>query len=298
MPLIGARALLQAGEQLVLSGSSTDNLSSGTTFTSIDLQGGNTTLSGNQITLISAGAIASTGANNSIGQAIQLGSNITISATSGSLTLAGPINNNGYQLTLAAAAGSAVSIQGIVSGAGGLTASGSGTEILSGTNTYSGTTTISGGTLQLGDGVTRNGVVAGNITDNATLAFANPFAQTYTGIVSGTGSLVKSGPGTLTLTAAQTYTGSTTVSGGTLELANTPIPAASCRGKYFMAGCHEGTYPVRRQCPLLGRSKRRWQQRDRRIRLLCGLYRLRPERPACSLLRRVGLPYRSPLGLK
>ena len=41
---------------------------------------------------------------------------------------------------------------------------------------------------------------------------------TVSGIVSGTGSLNKSGAGTLTLTAANTYTGNTTVTAGTLAL--------------------------------------------------------------------------------
>ena len=63
---------------------------------------------------------------------------------------------------------------------------GSGTLILSGSSTYSGGTTISQGTLQLGDGSSSNGSVSGNITDNATLAFANPNAQTYSAIISGT----------------------------------------------------------------------------------------------------------------
>ncbi|MFK5283406.1 autotransporter-associated beta strand repeat-containing protein, partial [Lacticaseibacillus paracasei] len=41
----------------------------------------------------------------------------------------------------------------------------------------------------------------------------------YTGVISGTGGLVKTGTGTLLMTAAQTYTGTTTVSVGTLQLA-------------------------------------------------------------------------------
>ena len=40
-------------------------------------------------------------------------------------------------------------------------------------------TTISAGTLQLGDGSINNGSVQTNITDNTTLVFANPNAQTY-----------------------------------------------------------------------------------------------------------------------
>ena len=40
----------------------------------------------------------------------------------------------------------------------------------------------------------------------------------YGGVISGAGNLVQSGPGTLLLSAANTYTGGTTVSGGALEV--------------------------------------------------------------------------------
>ncbi|HZI32571.1 MAG TPA: autotransporter-associated beta strand repeat-containing protein, partial [Candidatus Binatia bacterium] len=70
------------------------------------------------------------------------------------------------------------------------------------------------GTLQLGDGVSRNGTLAGNITDNATLKFANPNAQIYSGVISGGGALVKSGAGTLTLSGANSYSGLTIISNG------------------------------------------------------------------------------------
>ena len=58
---------------------------------------------------------------------------------------------------------------------------------LSGSNTYSGGTDIEGGTLQLGDGVANAGSVAGDILDNSALVFANPGAQTYSGVISGSG---------------------------------------------------------------------------------------------------------------
>ena len=48
----------------------------------------------------------------------------------------------------------------------------------------------------------------------------NNSSTTYSGVMSGPGSLIKVGAGTLTLTGANTYTGNTTVSGGTLELPN------------------------------------------------------------------------------
>ncbi len=94
---------------------------------------------------------------------------------------------------------------------------GDGTLTLTGANTYTGGTTVSGGTLQLGDGTT-DGSVAGNITDNATLAFNNASALSYTGVVSGTGAVTMTGDGTLTLSGVNLYTGGTTVAAGTLLL--------------------------------------------------------------------------------
>src|SRR5208337_4622589 len=92
-----------------------------------------------------------------------------------------------------------------------------GTLILTGTNTYTGGTTISGGTLQLGNGGT-SGSITGNVTDNGTLAFDRSDAVTIGVVVSGTGSLVQLGGGTLILTADNTYTGGTIVNAGTLQL--------------------------------------------------------------------------------
>lgn len=97
-----------------------------------------------------------------------------------------------------------------------LNKTGAGTLVLSATNIYTGDTVISAGTLQLGDGVSADGSVAGNIINSATLAFANPGAQTYAGIISGTGSLIHNGAGKTTLTAANSYTGATTVNNGQL----------------------------------------------------------------------------------
>src|SRR5205823_3309532 len=104
-----------------------------------------------------------------------------------------------------------------------LTKSGNGTLILSGTNTFTGGTTISAGTLQLGNGGTTGTVPGNTITDNGTLAFSRSDTVTYSPVVSGSGALSQLGPGNLILTGANTYTGATQVSGGTLTV-NTALP--------------------------------------------------------------------------
>jgi outer membrane autotransporter protein len=82
---------------------------------------------------------------------------------------------------------------------------------------FAGSTTIAAGTLQLGDGGT-SGSIAGDITDNGTLAFNRADVVTYGGVVSGTGALSQIGAGTTVLTGANTYTGGTTIAAGTLQL--------------------------------------------------------------------------------
>jgi outer membrane autotransporter protein len=103
---------------------------------------------------------------------------------------------------------------GTLSGAGGLTFTdsvGGGTLVLTGANTYTGGTTISSGTLVIGAGGTMGSLV-GDVADNGILAFDRSDTVIFGGAVSGTGSLVQAGDGTLVLTGANTYTGGTTIS--------------------------------------------------------------------------------------
>ena len=100
-----------------------------------------------------------------------------------------------------------------------LTKVGGGTLILTAANTYTGGTTISGGTLQLGNGGT-TGSIVGNVTDNGVLAVNRSDAVTFAGVISGTGAFNQIGSGTTTLNGINTYTGATTVSAGSLAIAD------------------------------------------------------------------------------
>jgi outer membrane autotransporter protein len=92
-----------------------------------------------------------------------------------------------------------------------------GTTIFTGNNTYTGGTTINGGMLQLGNGGT-SGNISGNVANNGVFAINRSDAFTLANVISGSGVLQQLGPGTTILTAANTYTGGTTVSAGTLQL--------------------------------------------------------------------------------
>jgi fibronectin-binding autotransporter adhesin len=109
-----------------------------------------------------------------------------------------------------------------------LTKSGPGLLTFAAANTYSGGTLVNGGTLQLGDGAANNGSVAGNITNNSAVVFANPTAQNFGGTISGGGALAKTGAGILTIAASQNYSGPTIINGGTVRL--NPVSAASLAG--------------------------------------------------------------------
>ncbi len=143
-----------------------------------------------------------------------------------------------------------------VTGSGSLVHAGSGVltlPLLAAANTFSGTTTVlyAGSTLVLEDALALQNSTWATTADGGTLGFgtltaatlgglagdqnitlANTLAAavalsvgnnnqntTYAGVLSGAGSLVKIGTGTLTLTGANTYTGATPVSAGTLEIA-------------------------------------------------------------------------------
>lgn len=110
---------------------------------------------------------------------------------------------------------------GLLGGSMAFNKSGSGkfTVANTGVNNFSGGTTISAGSLQLGDGVSVNGNLPGNIVNNATLIFANPNAQTWSSVFAGSGTLVKQAAGTLTVNSTNSsYAGNVLIGGGTLTL--------------------------------------------------------------------------------
>lgn len=156
---------------------------------------------------------------------------------------------SGRNVTLGSAPGGVIDVQsgswltltGLVSGAGLLTKSGSGTLTLAGSSTYAGGTLVAGGTLRAGSSGAFGG---GNMTvaGGATLDL-NGFSHTFgvlsgggnvalgsatlttggsngdalfSGAISGSGSLVKTGSATLALTGVNTYTGGTVVLAGAL----------------------------------------------------------------------------------
>jgi len=231
------------------------------------LQGTNTHTGNWQI---NAGSVTTTG-----GAAIGDGSAVVLN-NSGSLvisaseTIGGISGASGTSVVLSAgqtltvAQSTDTEFGGAISGQGGLTKSGTGTLTLSGLNTYTGATTVSAGTLALSGGdaladassvtVSAAGTLsvaasetiaslsgAGTVTISAaTLTVgADGSSSTFSGIIqdgSSAGNLAKSGTGTLTLSGANTYTGTTTISAGTLVAAHDSALGGTAGGTTVSSG--------------------------------------------------------------
>ena len=170
----------------------------------------------------------------------------TLNVISGS---GGQIALGGGSLALGVSSGSST-FGGTITGAGTFTKLGSGVVTLSGANTYTAATVIEAGILRAGaanafssgsavslanvssaildlngfnqsiGSLSGGGSTGGNVTlGSASLTVGADNSNTaFGGVISGSGNLIKVGSGNLTLTGSSTYTGTTTISAGTLQI--------------------------------------------------------------------------------
>jgi len=184
------------------------------TLTGINSYTGPTTINAGTLALGIGGSLAP-----SSGLTLASGASFDIS-NGGSQTIQDLSGVSGSAITLGANAltlgtSNSTSFAGNISGTGGsLVKQGTGTLTLSGTNSYTGGTTITAGTLS---GTTSS--LQGNILDDAALVFNQSTAGTYSGSLSGSGTLALQGTVTVTLTGNSAgFAGSTSVSSGDLAI--------------------------------------------------------------------------------
>ena len=106
------------------------------------------------------------------------------------------------------------------SAASSLVKSGAGTFTLTGSNSYAGPTTISTGTLQLGDGTSGHdgSLSTSSIANSGVLVYDLSGSETVAYAITGTGGLIKTGAGGLTLANNMAFTGPIAVTSGTVTL--------------------------------------------------------------------------------
>ncbi|WP_083649357.1 autotransporter-associated beta strand repeat-containing protein [Salaquimonas pukyongi] len=223
---------------------------------------GGVTISNSGTLQVDAGALAAA-------QAVQINGTGTFDVDGdtaiGSLaSVAGTTVDIANSSTLTVNQGTNGTIAGVVQGGGGLTKAGAANLILTGNNTYAGLTTINSGTLELrGNGAISDGTIgddgsegsilvnaggtlqvaqsetiaslsgAGNVVLSGTLTTGDAGDDEISGVISGTGLLIKQGAGNLTLSGNNTNSGDITVDGGTLTLASN---AAAGTGSIWTTG--------------------------------------------------------------
>ncbi|HZV36877.1 MAG TPA: autotransporter-associated beta strand repeat-containing protein [Verrucomicrobiae bacterium] len=138
------------------------------------------------------------------------------------LTFSGPWSLGAYlNMGSGGSANSLITIAGPISGSGNFSKYNPGILALSGVNSYTGATTITAGTLKItGAGNLGSGSYSRLLTNNGTFIYNSSSSQTLSGVISGTGSLTEAGPGQLTLSGANTFSGKTTISGGLLVISS------------------------------------------------------------------------------
>lgn len=248
--LSGVISSTNSSGKIIKAGAGTLALTGSNTFTGgithsggVLLMGHNNSLGTATLTLNGGSLRSSTDITAS--NSYSLNADTTIDSTN-DFTLSGTGDLNAQKLTINAT-GAEITLSGVVgdSSLGGSVSVDAGTLTLGNNNTYSGGTIINGGTLKASTAnalpttgaVTVNSGIfnlnanaqtigdltgAGNVSvGTSTLTFgSSTTSSSFSGVVSGSGSLVKQGSGIVVLTGNNTFTGTTTINDGVLRVDN------------------------------------------------------------------------------
>ncbi|MFK0277166.1 autotransporter domain-containing protein [Ensifer sp. NPDC090286] len=199
--LAGSGQVMLGGKQLIISDAA------GTFSGAINGTGGISVNGGTQVL---------TGANTFTGSAVtNSGATLQIGNGGANGSLVSNIQNNGAVVFNRSGN---LTYGGTISGTGTFSQIGAGTLTLTADNSTDGAVTIgAGSTLQLGNGGTTGWAGgSGSITNNGALVYNRSNDVTYSGAVSGTGTLTQAGAGKLTLTGDNSlFSGATSVTSGT-----------------------------------------------------------------------------------
>ena len=239
---------LSGGRNITKNGAGTLTLSAGNTYT------GSTTINAGTLSIatITNGAVAG-----ALGNSTNGAGNLVLGG--GTLQYTGSNGSTDRNFTLTAGTTSVIDVSsaattltfsgGGAATSGGLTKNGSGTLVFTASNSYTGDTTVNSGILQIGsnnrisdsstlrvnggtfDKVTFNDTVAGVVLSangtitgtSGALTSASDFILengTASAILGGTVGVNKTTSGTVILSAANTYNGTTAISAGTLQIGN------------------------------------------------------------------------------
>jgi len=239
--------LIWAGEQnlvdgqvisqnITLNGDVTINISSGTAIINGVINGGY------NISKTGQGKIILTGENNYTGTTAVTNGILQVgNGTTGSIDkTSNVVLNNIDAIFRFEPGGYGMTFSKIISGVGGVEYSGDYSRILvfTANHTYTGTTSIENGLLILGDYAAPTGSVSGDIVvaSGAAVNFCRPDDYTYSGVISGEGSVVCQMDKKLILTGNNTYTGNTIITTGTIVLGTTGSIESSADILFFNSG--------------------------------------------------------------
>lgn len=189
----------------------------------------------NTLTISGAGLITGIRVNEGAGL-LTISSNLVLAGNSQTLT----VNNDAGML-----------VSGSIGGTIGLVKAGTGQLTLAGTNGYAGATDIVGGILQLGNGITGSisaaslvtvadgasflinlgdgGILSNQVVNNGQVGWIAPGsnAQASISVISGTGSMEITSPGTTLLQGTNTFSGGTTINTPGIVLVGNPLGVTS-----------------------------------------------------------------------